>query len=83
LGPLLDRIDIHMQVFQAEYQKQRDMRPGEFSAEVLKRVKEARERQGRAFKGTDIASNTDMRPAQVCKYCELDDPCTALMKTSK
>ena len=34
------------------------------------------------FGGRDIASNADMRPAQIGKYCTLDDPCQALMKTA-
>ena len=81
-GPLMDRIDIHMQVPRVEYQKLRDMRPGESSVEVRTRVEAARQRQRERFAGTDIASNADMRPAQVRKYCALDDACQALMKTA-
>jgi len=81
-GPLMDRIDIHMQVPRVEYQKLRDMRKGESSAEVRSRVETARERQRGRFEGTDIASNADMRPAQIRKYCALDEPCQALMKTA-
>ena len=81
-GPLMDRIDIHMQVPRVEYQKLRDMQPGESSAEVRSRVEAARERQRVRFEGTGIASNADMRPAQIRKYCGLDDPCQALMKTA-
>jgi magnesium chelatase family protein len=68
--------------FQVEYQKLRDMRPGESSAEVRERVEAAREQQRVRFAGTDIASNADTRPAQVRKYCALDDSCQALMKTA-
>ena len=78
----MDRIDIHMQVPRVEYQKLRDMRPGESSADVCVRVEAAREQQRQRFEGTDIASNADMRPAQVRKYCALDDACQALMKTA-
>jgi len=81
-GLLLDRIDSHMPVSRVEYQKLRDMRPGETSAAVRERVEGAREHQRQRFAGTDIASNADMRPAQVRKYCELDDACQALMKTA-
>ena len=81
-GPLMDRIDIHMQVPRVDYQKLRDMRPGETSAEVRVRVEAARERQRQRFAGTGIASNADMHPAQICKYCVLDDACQALMKTA-
>lgn len=80
-GPLMDRIDIHMQVPRVDYQKLRDMRPGESSTEVRMRVETARERQRVRFEGTGIASNADMRPAHVRKHCALDEPCQALMKT--
>ena len=65
-----------------DYQKLRDMRLGESSAEVRVRVEAARERQRQRFAGTTIASNADMHPAQIRKYCVLDDPCQALMKTA-
>jgi len=81
-GPLMDRIDIHMQVPRVEYQKLRDMRPGETSAAVRTRVEAAREQQRMRFKGTGIASNADMRPAQIRKYCVLDDVCQSLMQTA-
>jgi len=81
-GPLVVRIDIHMQVPRVEYQKLRDMRPGESSADVRVRVEAARERLRLCFEGTDIASYADMRPAQVWKYCAMDDACQALMKTA-
>ena len=81
-GPLMDRIDIHMQVPRVEYQKLRDMQPGESSATVRERVEAARERQRMRFEGIGIASNADMRPAQIRKFCVLDDPCQVLMKTA-
>ncbi len=80
--PLMDRIDIHMQVPRVDYQKLRDMRPGETSANVRAWVEAARERQRIRFEGTNIASNADMRPAQIRKYCVLDEPCQSLMKTA-
>ena len=78
----MDRIDIHMQVPRVEYQKLRDMRPGESSADVRARVEVARERQRVRFEGTDIASNADMRPRQIRNYYALDDACQDLMKTT-
>ena len=81
-GPLMDRIDIHIQVPRVEYQKLRELKPGETSAEVRARVEAARERQRVRFDGTDIASNADMRPAQIRQYCALDEECQTLMKTA-
>ena len=78
----MDRIDIHMQVPRVEFQKLRDMRPGESSADVRNRVEAARQHQRNRFEGTDIASNADMRPAQIRKYCALEESCQALMKTA-
>ncbi|MDY6866807.1 MAG: ATP-binding protein [Chloroflexota bacterium] len=77
-GLLMDRIDIHMQVPRVEYQKLRDIKTGESSAEVRTRVEAARERLGES----GIASNADMRPAQIRQYCALDEDCQALMKTA-
>jgi len=51
----MDRIDIHMQVPRVEYQKLRDMRKGESSAEVRVRVEAALERQRERFRGMGIA----------------------------
>ena len=81
-GPLMDRIDIHIQVPRVEYQKLRELKPGESSAEVRARVEAARERQRVRFGGTGIASNADMRPAQIRQYCALDEECQTLMKTA-
>lgn len=81
-GPLMDRIVIHMQVPGMDYQKLRDKRPGETSAEVRVRVEAAREHQRKRFAGTNIASNSDMHLVQIRKYCALDDDCQALMKTA-
>jgi magnesium chelatase family protein len=78
----MDRIDIHMQVPRVEFQKLRDMRLGESSADVRNRVEAARQHQRNRFAGTDIASNADMRPAQIRKYCVLDEACQNLMKTA-
>ena len=64
-GPLMDRIDIHMQVPRVEFQKLCDLLPGESSAEVRARVEAARRHQRNRFEGTDIASNADMRPATI------------------
>lgn len=82
-GPLLDRIDIHIQVPTVDYQKLTDKRTGEPSNKVRERVEAARERQRARFAGLkDIASNADMRPAEVRKFCDLDPASTSLMKTA-
>jgi magnesium chelatase family protein len=81
-GPLLDRVDIHVDVPRVAYEKLTDQRLGEPSEAVQARVEAARERQRQRFVGTDIACNADMRPADVRKYCKLDDAGNALIRTA-
>jgi magnesium chelatase family protein len=82
-GPMMDRIDIHIQVPRVDYEKLSDRRLGETSQVVRERVEAARERQRARFAGLkDITSNADMRPAEVRKFCELDAASTSLMKTA-
>jgi magnesium chelatase family protein len=81
-GPLLDRIDIHIQVPRVDYEKLSDSRLGESSSAVQSRVEAARELQRNRFKGTPIACNADMHPAEVRKYCALDDTGRNLVKSA-
>ncbi len=82
-GPLLDRIDIHIEVPRVEYEKLSDQRLGESSESVRQRVEAARERQRKRFEGVDgVMCNADMRPADVRKYCALDDAGSSLMKAA-
>ncbi len=68
-GPLLDRIDIHVEVPRVEYEKLSDARLGESSAAVRERVEAARDRQRVRFGAGGVTSNADMRPAEVRKFC--------------
>ena len=85
---MLDRIDIHIEVPRVEYEKLSDDRLGEASAVIQKRVEAARQRQRERFANSDaaggsaIACNADMRPAEVRKFCGLDDTGRSLMKTA-
>jgi magnesium chelatase family protein len=83
-GPLLDRIDIHIEMPRVEYDKLSDDRLGEPSASIRERVESARQHQRVRFTtgkaDTSITCNADMRPAEVRQFCELDDTCRSLMK---
>lgn len=81
-GPLLDRIDIHVEVPRVDYAKLTDQRLGESSEAVRARVEAAREVQRRRFAGTSLAANADMRPADVRVHCQLDDAGNALIKAA-
>jgi magnesium chelatase family protein len=94
-GPLLDRIDIHIEVPRVDYEKLSDDRLGEPSADIQSRVEAARERQRERFKEQEVhrdhgsgtitshlTCNADMRPAEVRKYCQLDETGSSLMRTA-
>ena len=91
-GPLLDRIDIHIEVPRVEYEKLSDQRFGETSAIVRVRVEAARQRQNQRFNSmaTDdrtlhintISCNADMHPAEIRQFCQLDDTCRSLMRSA-
>ncbi len=81
-GPLLDRIDIHIQVPRVDYEKLSDNRLGEPSQVVRARVETARQRQRQRLEGSGLACNADLRPAEVRKFCALDDTGRELMKTA-
>jgi len=81
-GPLLDRIDLHVQVPSVEYEAMRRRETPESSADIKCRVDEARGRQKRRFAGTGITCNAYMTPAMIGTFCPLDDRCDALMKAA-
>jgi magnesium chelatase family protein len=82
-GPLLDRIDIHVEVPQVEYEKLSDTRYVESSEKVRQRVDAARERQRKRFAGViGITDNANMRPAEIRKFCALDEAGKNLMQTA-
>ena len=64
-GPLLDRIDINIEVPRVDYEKLLQMVPGESSVSIRARVEAARVRQNRRFAGTDLTCNADMGPAEI------------------
>jgi len=74
-GPLLDRIDIHIEVPRVEFEKLSDERLGEPSVAIRARVEAARGRQQRCFAGIGLLSNADMGPAEVRDYCPVDGAC--------
>ena len=79
-GPLLDRIDLHIEVPSVEYEAMRRKETPESSAEVQKRVNAARAIQRRRFAGTEVSCNAYMAPPMIGQYCGLDDACEKLMR---
>jgi len=81
-GPLLDRIDIHVEVPRVEYDKLSSERLGEPSARVQARVEKAREQQRSRFSDSHLVTNADMHPQDIRKHCELDSPSKSLLRSA-
>ena len=79
-GPLLDRMDIHIEVPSVEYSAMRRRDTVETSADIRKRVNAAREIQKARYADTPVSCNAYMTPAMIGKYCALDEPCDAIMR---
>jgi magnesium chelatase family protein len=80
-GPLLDRIDIHVDVPDVDFEKLGSNRLGESSADIRERVEAARQRQYDRFGlESGIYSNADMGVAEVREYCDLDTAGKALIE---
>lgn len=79
-GPLLDRIDMHVEVPSVEYEAMRRREQPESSAAVRRRVNAAREIQKKRFAGTDVSCNAYMTPPMIGRYCALDEAGEKLMK---
>lgn len=81
-GPLLDRLDIHIEVPPVEYEQLSDETVSESSAKIRKRVNKVRNIQIERFKDTNINCNARMSSALVHKYCILTDSAKEILKAS-
>jgi magnesium chelatase family protein len=81
-GPLLDRIDLHVEVPRVDYEKLTGRGEPEDSATVRERVELAREWQRARFVGSTLTCNADMGPSQVRKLCPLDEAGATLLRTA-
>jgi magnesium chelatase family protein len=82
-GPLLDRIDLHVEVPAVAYRELSGERRGESSAQVRERVARAREIQRRRFGCTpEIHANAHMRPAELREHCRLGGGGETLLRTA-
>ncbi len=79
-GPLLDRIDIHVEVPAAEFKELSSSQPGTSSAEIRESVECARKSQLERFQGTSINYNAQMSSKQIRTYCRLNDECMNILK---
>ena len=81
-GPLLDRIDIHVEVPAAEFKELASKKLGTSSAQIRELVVAARKYQMERFAGTGILYNAQMSSRQIREFCPLDAECMNLLKIS-
>ena len=80
-GPLLDRIDIQINVPRVDYEKLSSDTVGESSAVIRERVEKARELQRIRFRGNpNVTCNSEMGPAEIRQFCRLDNEGDQLVK---
>ncbi|MBA7622058.1 Competence protein ComM [subsurface metagenome] len=81
-GPLLDRIDIFVQVPRIEYEKLTEERMGESSEEARSRVESARSIQQQRFQGTKLTCNAEMTPVEVRDFCQVEAEAQSLLRAA-
>jgi magnesium chelatase family protein len=81
-GPLLDRIDIHLEVPPVDLDRLRSVPDGESSAEIRKRVVAARAIQRQRFADHPTMINARMTTRLIRKYCVLDETCEAILRSA-
>ena len=84
-GPLLDRIDIHVEVPRVDYEKLSGERAGESSEAIRSRVQSARDIQRKRLsdkKSAEVVCNADMRVGEVRQFCKLQAEGQSLMRAA-
>lgn len=81
-GPLLDRLDLHIEVPPVDYKSLSDKATGETSAQIRERVTKARLMQIRRYKGTGITCNAHLTPALLRKHCVMTDEASSYLSRS-
>ncbi len=79
-GPMLDRIDLQIEVPRIKIEKLEESAVGESSADIRIRVERARLIQSGRFSGTGILTNSEMGPDMIRKYCPLDEASKELLR---
>ena len=81
-GPLVDRVDVFVEVPPVEYEKLVDSTASEDSSGPRVRVEQARELQRDRFKDNGFLCNSEMGPSEVWQYCELEDGARSLLQSA-
>lgn len=81
-GPMLDRIDIHLEVPKIDVEKLTTYEPGESSEAIRARAQSARDRQTQRFQDTQLITNNDMSSQDITTFCQLDLEAERVMNTA-
>ena len=81
-GPIIDRIDLHVEVPRVDFDKLSEASNGEKSVDIKKRVEAARKIQKQRFEKTNFITNTEMSSEAVKQFCELDNESKKLLKAA-
>ncbi len=81
-GPLLDRIDLHVEVPRVKFDKLSSDTLGESSANIRQRVEAARNIQTTRFQDLNIHCNSEMRNSEIRQFCKLDDQSIDLLRAA-
>jgi magnesium chelatase family protein len=81
-GPLMDRVDIFVEVPHIDYERLTDDRAGESSEKVRARVDAARRFQQERFKEAGLTCNAEMTPADVKKFCQVEPSARGLLQAA-
>ena len=79
-GPLMDRIDLQIEVDNISYDELRTKQEGESSAKIKERINRVRALQRERFANDGIATNAEMGSRELAKYCQIDENCERLLK---
>ena len=81
-GPLLDRVDLFVEVSRVEYEKLIEKSDAETSSSVRERIEASRVAQKRRFEGTGAITNSEMGPVEAWNFCQVDDSAKSLLQAA-
>lgn len=81
-GPIVDRIDLHIEVPRVKFDKLSSVAPGEDSEKIKKRVEAARKIQQARLKDSPYITNSEMSSEAVKRFCQVDEPSKQLLRNA-
>jgi len=81
-GPILDRIDLHIEVPRLDFEKLSSVAPGENSIAIKSRIEQAREIQRQRFKSANFITNSEMNSEAAKNFCQIDSSSQQILKNA-